>query len=183
VTVVRAAASLRFPAEFTLIGAANPCPCGYAGDASGRCVCSVAEIRGYRSRLSGPLADRIDLHVTVSAVPIRQLADSSNRERSADVRARVEAARDRQRTRYQGLQGSLWNGRVSGRWLARHGQIGTEARDLLTQATERMAVSARAYHRLLRVSRTIADLDDSAVVDPRHVAEALRYRRIELPSE
>src|SRR5205814_1239606 len=114
VTIVRAAASIRFPAQFTLIGAANPCPCGYAGDGTSRCVCTAAEIVKYRARISGPLADRIDLHVNVSAVPVRQFSDQGPREKSADVRCRVEAARVAQRIRYAKMPGDVWNGRVPG---------------------------------------------------------------------
>jgi magnesium chelatase family protein len=176
VTIVRAAASIRFPAQFTLVGATNPCPCGFAGDRSGRCVCSSAEIASYRSRISGPLSDRIDLHVNVSAVPVRQLADATPRERSAIVRERVEHARAIQRRRYAQMPGDVWNGRVPGRWLDRHGQIDPAARELLSAAAERMGVSARSYHRILRVARTIADLDGGLSIESRHIAEAMRYR-------
>jgi magnesium chelatase family protein len=176
VTIVRAAASIRFPAQFTLIGAANPCPCGYAGDGTGRCVCSSAEIVKYRGRVSGPLADRIDLHVNVSAVPIRQFSDAAPRETSAHVRARVECARAAQRSRYCAMTSHTWNGRVAGRWLDRHGHVVASARELLSTAAERMGISARGYHRVLRVARTIADLDGIRGIEARHVAEALRYR-------
>ena len=176
VSIVRAAASIRFPAQFTLIGAANPCPCGYAGDGTGRCVCSSAEIVKYRARISGPLADRIDLHVNVSAVPVRQLSDVSPREKSMTVRRRVESARAAQRVRYTRLSGDVWNGRVPGRWLDRHGCLSSGGRELLSEASERMGVSARSYHRMLRVARTIADLDGERFIDARHVAEAVRYR-------
>jgi magnesium chelatase family protein len=176
VTIVRAAASIRFPAQFTLIGAANPCPCGFAGDQSGRCVCTSAEIVKYRGRISGPLTDRIDLHVNVSAVPVRQLGDVSPREKSMSVRSRVESARAVQRVRYAKLSGDVWNGRVPGRWLDRHGCLSTNGRELLSEASERMGVSARSYHRILRVARTIADLDGERTIDARHVAESVRYR-------
>jgi magnesium chelatase family protein len=176
VTIVRAAASIRFPAQFTLIGAANPCPCGYAGDGTGRCICTSAEIVKYRGRISGPLADRIDLHVNVSAVPVRQLGDISPREKSISVRSRVELARAAQRARYAKMPGDVWNGRVPGRWLDRHGKLVSGARELLAAAAERMGVSARSYHRILRVARTIADLDAERSIDVRHVAEAVRYR-------
>ena len=176
VTIVRAAASVRFPAQFTLIGAMNPCPCGFAGDESGRCVCAPGDILRYRARLSGPLADRIDLHVGVSALPLRQLADARGRESSDAVRARVEAARARQRHRYAHLPGDVWNGSVPGRWLDRHGGLSALAKTLLVTASERMGLSARSYHRALRVARTIADLDGVTTVEAAHVAEALRYR-------
>lgn len=152
------------------------CPCGYAGDGTGRCTCPTSEIVKYRGRVSGPLADRIDLHVNVSAVPIRQFSDSGQRETSAHVRSRVAAARGVQRRRYGAMAGSTWNGRVAGRWLDRHGHVGSGARELLTTATERMGVSARGYHRILRVARTIADLDGVRGIEARHVGEALRYR-------
>jgi magnesium chelatase family protein len=176
VTIVRANAAIRFPAQFTLIGAMNPCPCGFAGDESDRCVCSTSDIVRYRSRLSGPLADRIDLHVNVSAVSLRSFGDSSVRERSAVVRARVEAARDIQRCRYTKLAGDTLNGSVSGRWLDRNGGVTASARDLLATGAERLGVSARSYHRLLRVARTIADLAGSSAIADEHVAEALQFR-------
>ena len=176
VTIVRAAASVRFPAQFTLIGAMNPCPCGFAGHQSGRCVCAPGDVVRYRSRLSGPLADRIDLHVGVSALPLQQLADARGREDSATVRARVEAARARQRDRYARLPGDIWNGSVPGRWLDRKGGLSSKGGQLLVTASEQMGLSARSYHRTLRVARTIADLDGVPRIEARHVAEALRYR-------
>jgi magnesium chelatase family protein len=176
VTIVRAAASIKFPAQFTLVGAMNPCPCGFAGDESGRCVCSSADVTRYRSRLSGPLSDRIDLHVNVAALPLEQLGDSRSREDSATVRARVEAARAVQRKRYARMKGDVWNGSVPGRWLDRHGHVEADARALLASAAQRMGMSARGYHRALRVARTIADLDGVSPVSRGHVAEAIRYR-------
>jgi magnesium chelatase family protein len=181
VTIVRAAAGLRFPAQFTLIGAMNPCPCGFAGDDAGRCVCATTDVLRYRSRLSGPLADRIDLHVTVSALPLVQLGNGASRENSATVRARVEAARQIQSDRYAKMRGNVWNGSIAGRWLDRHGGMVTEARTLLATAAERLRISARGYHRILRVARTIADLDGVSRIETSHVAEALRYRPGDAP--
>ena len=176
VVIARAAGSVRYPARFTLIGAMNPCPCGRAGDPSGRCICSSAEIVRYRSRISGPLADRIDLHVDVSAVPVRLLGTTDVRERSAAVRARVERARARQRLRYQRFGAAMYNGRIPGRWLETETLIDGEARELLATAAERLGFSARGYHRVLRVARTIADLAGEQSVRAHCVAEALRYR-------
>jgi magnesium chelatase family protein len=177
VTIVRAAGSVRFPAQFTLVGAMNPCPCGYAGDESGRCVCAPGDVLRYRGRLSGPLADRIDLHVPVAAVPLGQLGASTFRETSAEVRVRVERGRQIQRGRYGRMKGDIWNGSVPGRWLDRHGGLTAAARDLLVTAAERMGISARGYHRVLRVARTIADLDCVSGIEPAHIAEALRFRQ------
>jgi magnesium chelatase family protein len=146
-------------------------------------VCSAADIAKYRGRLSGPLSDRIDLHVNVTAVPLRWLADAEPRERSADVRTRVEQARRVQRRRYRKMPGDVSNGRVPGRWLDRHGGVATAARELLAAAAERGRLSARSYHRVLRVARTIADLDQTPNVESRHVGEALRYKQIGFSSD
>jgi magnesium chelatase family protein len=174
VTIARAAASLRFPARFALAAAMNPCPCGHAGDPAHPCICPIADVEKYRARLSGPLADRIDLHVHVPPVPLARLAIRDEVLRSTDIRARVEAARATQRERYG--SGDACNARAPGRWLERHGKLEPSARQLLTSAGERLHLSARAFHRVLRVARTIADLDDRATIANAHVAEAIGYR-------
>lgn len=176
VTIARAAGSVRFPARVTLVGAMNPCPCGHAGDGTGRCTCTAADVVRYRARLSGPMADRIDLHVPVRALPVRELAARRAGESSEVVRARVERARARQLRRHAALGGAATNGRVPGRWLATETPVMADARELLASAAERLGLSARGYHRVLRVARTIADLDDADAVAAPHVAEAIRYR-------
>jgi magnesium chelatase family protein len=173
VTIARAQASLRFPARFALAAAMNPCPCGHAGDPAHPCICAAADVLRYRSRLSGPLADRIDLHVSVPAVPLADLSSRSRGDDSATIRSHVERARARQRRRYGG---SGCNARAPGRWLETHGDIEADARRLLTSAGERLHLSARAFHRVLRVARTIADLDGERPVSTIHVAEAMGYR-------
>jgi magnesium chelatase family protein len=178
VVIARASGSVRYPARFTLVGAMNPCPCGRAGDPSQRCTCGTADVLRYRSRLSGPLVDRIDLNVTVKAVPVRQLAAREERESSEVIRARVERARLRQRHRYTPLGWPHANGRAPGRWLQTSCPMDVEAREFLASAAERMGLSARAFHRVMRVARTIADLDDDDVTRLVHVAEALRFRPV-----
>ena len=183
VVVARAARAVRFPSRFALIAASNPCPCGYAGCDDRHCRCSVADLERHRARLSGPLADRIDLHVHVQRVPPSDLATHTPQERSADVRARVIAARERQRARYAHTAGTqplaaLTNATAPVRLIAPAARLEPDARALLVRAADKLTLSARAYHRVLRVARTIADLDDLEVVNRMHVGEALRYRPV-----
>lgn len=176
VVISRAQRSTTFPARFTLVGAMNPCPCGKAGTPEARCICSTADVAKHRGRISGPLADRIDMTVTVPAVPLRALAERTAAESSAAIRARVEMARARQLVRYQRFAAVSCNAHVHGRWLDVHGVVEPSARELLAKAAERLGLSARGYHRVLKVARTIADLDGDEGIHPRHVAEGLHYR-------
>ncbi len=176
VVVARASQSVTFPARFTLIGASNPCPCGRAADPLGACTCSASDIERYNARISGPLADRIDMHVTVGAVALRDLSGASNGDSSPSIRSRVERARATQRTRFARKPGVSCNAYAVGRWLDANTPIHAEARILLQNAAERLCLSARGYHRVLKVARTIADLGELTEVAPSHVAEALRYR-------
>jgi magnesium chelatase family protein len=178
VVIARAAQAVTYPARFTLIGASNPCPCGKAGDPGGGCNCAAIDIERYAARISGPLADRIDMHVNVGAVALRELSGASTGDASVRVRARVELARATQRARYVSRRGVSCNAYASGRWLDTHSEIHAEARSLLQTAAERLNLSARGYHRVLKVARTIADLEVSAGIAPQHIGEALRYRPI-----
>jgi magnesium chelatase family protein len=175
VMVARAALSVAFPARFSLIAAMNPCPCGNFGEPTRVCVCAESAIQKYRSRLSGPLADRIDMHVSLSAVPADMLARPSDGESSSVIRARVERSRAIQRRRYADARGGC-NAQASGRWLLAHGGIERDARSMLTDAMKTLKLSARGFHRVLRVARTIADLAAAEGIASVHVAEALRYR-------
>jgi magnesium chelatase family protein len=179
VVIARASQSVAFPARFTLIGASNPCPCGRAADPLGACNCSVTDVERYNARISGPLADRIDMHVIVGAVAIRDLSGAGNGDSSPSIRSRVERARATQRTRFARKPGVSCNAFAIGRWLDANTPVHTEARTLLQSAAERLGLSARGYHRVLKVARTIADLDDVSEVAPSHIAEALRYRPAE----
>ncbi|ASK98912.1 competence protein [Xanthomonas citri pv. vignicola] len=174
VTIARAARSVDFPARFQLVAAMNPCPCGWAGDGSGRCRCSSDSIRRYRSRISGPLLDRIDLHVEVPRLPPQALRSGNPGEDSASVRARVVAARQRQLAR-----GALPNAQLDQADTDRHCRLQHDDQVLLERAIEHLQLSARSMHRILRVARTIADLDDSADIATRHLTEAIGYRKLD----
>jgi len=173
VTVVRAVAAVRFPARFALVGAANPCPCGYAGDLVRACRCGPEERRRYERKLSGPLMDRVDIFVEVERVGADALGAVGPAEPSAAIRARVTAARERQAAR-----GGV-NARLATGDLAERCEADVAARRILAMATERLGLTARAYHRALRVARTIADLagDDAVMAD--HIEEALGLRYAE----
>jgi magnesium chelatase family protein len=176
VVIARASLSVMFPARFALVAAMNPCPCCYAGHPTRPCTCTFAEIVKYRARLSGALADRIDMHVTLGTVPPSALQHEGGGEISADIRARVERSREMQRRRFRRLSSVSCNAHASGRWLLNHGGVDGQAKAMLAAAMDSLSLSARAYHRVLRVSRTIADLETSDTVSATHVAEALRYR-------
>ena len=176
VIIARAAMSVRFPARFTLVGATNPCPCGRLGDSTGKCTCPPAHIERYARRISGPLADRIDMHVATGAVPISQLGSCGKAEGTVSIRERVVLARRAQTARFARVRGFSCNGHAPGGWIDSHGDIDDSARILLHRAASRLSLSARSYHRVLKVARTIADLDGDSPVLGRHVSEALRYR-------
>lgn len=176
VVIARASQAVSFPARFTLIGASNPCPCGRAADPGGACNCSTADVERYNARISGPLADRIDMHVTVGAVALRELSGAANGDSSGSIRSRVERARSSQRERFAKTPLISCNAHAIGRWIDAHTPVHPAARTLLQTAAERLALSARGYHRVLKVARTIADLDSVKEVGATHIAEALRYR-------
>ncbi|MFA5186277.1 MAG: YifB family Mg chelatase-like AAA ATPase [Patescibacteria group bacterium] len=177
VTVARAQGTISFPARFLLVAAMNPCPCGYATDPDRACICSQIQIERYRKRISGPLMDRIDLAIEVPKVPTEKLTDLEPGETSADIRGRVQAARDLQTARYEKFPAKT-NAELSSDMVRRLIQPSTEAKDILRQAVERFKLSARAYFRVLKVSRTIADLEACDKVEAKHVAEALQYRQV-----
>ena len=174
VAISRAARQAEFPAHFQLIAAMNPCPCGYLGHYSGRCRCTPDQVARYRRKLSGPLLDRIDVQIEVPSLRDDELTRLSEGESSARVRGRVQAAYTRQLER----QGKP-NSRLAPREIDRHCRIGNDAAALLKQAIARINLSARAYHRVLKLARTIADLAGEASVGVAHVAEAIQYRRLD----
>ena len=178
VTISRVSASLSYPCSIMLVAAMNPCPCGYYGHPTRRCTCSPQAVRRYLSKVSGPLLDRIDLHIEVPPVEYDQLAAKAKGESSAAIRQRVNAARAVQRARFAGT-GVLSNARIPTSRLKDYCPLTPAANALLKGAFERMGLSARAYDRLLKVARTIADLAGSEVIDTPHIAEAIQYRSLD----
>lgn len=176
VTLSRSRFCVRYPARFILIAAMNPCPCGHWGDGTDRCTCDPALVARYRSRVSGPLLDRVDLHLAVPAVPVEELTDLEPGESSASVRERVVQARAIQRERLAGVDGVYANGQMGVRALRRHCRPSPSLVRMLQRALDGMGLSARAYHRILKVARTVADLEGAADLEEHHVAEAIQYR-------
>ena len=179
VSISRAASSLSYPARFMLAAAMNPCPCGYWGDTVRPCTCGPMQVERYRSRVSGPLMDRIDIHLEVPAVPYRDLSNERSGEPSAAIRARVNRARVRQQERFAARRGIFANAHMTPRDLRRFCKVSAQADALLRTAIARLKLSARAYHRILKIARTIADLADVSDIAAVHVSEAVQYRSLD----
>ena len=178
VTVSRVAGSCRYPSRFMLVCAMNPCKCGYFGQPGGRCTCPDASVRAYRKRISGPLLDRIDLHISVPAVPYEDLRERTPAEPSSAIRERVNAARAIQRRRFEGTELHC-NAQLTPELLRETCRLEPAAQDLLRDAFDKLGLSARSYDRILRVARTIADLAGGGDIALTHVAEAIQYRTLD----
>ena len=180
VTISRARYNVSYPANFMLVAAMNPCPCGYYTDPHRECTCSPAQIQRYLSRVSGPILDRIDIHVDVPAVQYRELSSpAGNQESTASIRKRVNIARARQKERYSGMDGMYANAQLSPRDISRYCALDNDGESILKRAIDSFGFSARAYHRILKVARTIADLEGMTCIAARHISEAVQYRTLD----
>jgi magnesium chelatase family protein len=175
IIISRINGSLKFPARFILVAAQNPCPCGYSGDPERMCRCSAWQIARYQQKISGPLLDRIDLQLTVPRVKVDELVSVRTAEPSVTIRSRVISARSRQQKRFQGA-GIITNSEMGQTLIEQYCRLDDSAADLLKSALSRMQLSARSYSRVLKISRTIADLEAVDTIASSHIAEALQYR-------
>jgi magnesium chelatase family protein len=175
VVVSRAASTVRFPANFMLIAAMNPCPCGYLTDPDKNCQCSPSQVINYRKRLSGPLLDRIDLHLEVPRLNYEKLTSTQESENSEKIRERVELGREIQRRRFKDLSFKL-NSQMGPKQIEKFCPLDEASKQLLKQAVDKLQLSGRAYHRILKLARTIADLSNQELIKPEHISEALQYR-------
>jgi magnesium chelatase family protein len=179
VTISRATSSLSFPARFILIIAFNPCPCGYLGDMKHNCRCTPAQVQRYENRLSGPLLDRIDMHLEVPSVPYKEMSGGSSGDSSAEIKARVEQARAVQKKRFANRRNFHCNGQMTPKDMKKFCCLDKDSEKLLENAVERLGLSARSYHRIMKIGRTIADLDGTEPLQAKHIAEAIQYRRLD----
>jgi magnesium chelatase family protein len=176
VTISRAAMTLTYPARFLFVAAMNPCPCGHAGDPNRACCCPPMSVQRYLGRISGPLLDRMDIHLSVPPVAYADLASRTPAESSAVIRARVESARQRQLERFRDVPGLYANAHMGPREIARYVRITPDTEAVLKRAIEKLGLSARAYHRVLKLALTLSDLAGDEGIGPGHVAEAVQYR-------
>ena len=182
VTISRAKMTIDYPASFMLVAAMNPCPCGYYNHPTVECTCPAGAVKKYMNKISGPLLDRIDLHIEVTPVPVSQLNNMQQGESSAVIRERVVAARAIQTARFAGHPGVHCNAQMTSKLTREHCALTDECRSIIETAMNRLGLSARAYDRILRVSRTIADLEGSPVIQPHHLQEAITYRSLDRDS-
>jgi magnesium chelatase family protein len=178
VTISRAHVAITFPARFMLIAAMNPCPCGYRGDVKHECICSRQTIERYWAKISGPLLDRIDIHIEVPSVEWRDLTSKQDSEASEDIRNRVNQARKIQLSRLT-RYGIFSNSQMKSALIRKYCALDQDSLNFLEKVVERLGLSARAYHRILKIARTIADLDGSDDIRPNHVSEAIQYRSLD----
>jgi magnesium chelatase family protein len=178
VTISRAATSLTYPSRFMLVAAMNPCPCGYYSDPNNECTCTVPQIQRYRSKISGPLMDRIDIHIEVPAVKYRDLASRDAGETSREIKTRVDRGRKVQLDRFEGMK-IYCNAQMTNRHIKKFCQIDETSQRLLELAIDKFGLSARAYTRILKVARTIADLEGQENIQPAHLSEAIQYRSLD----
>jgi magnesium chelatase family protein len=178
VTIARALNSTTFPADFMLVAALNPCPCGYRGDPRRGCNCTGPQVEKYLAKISGPLLDRIDIHIEVPAVPFKELSTDRSGTSSTDMRAQVESARTVQRARFAKSR-TRYNATMSTREIRQHCKLDEECFNLLKASVNELGLSARAHDKVLRVARTIADLDGAEKILPAHISEAVNYRMLD----
>lgn len=179
VTIARVNATLTYPSNTMLIAAMNPCKCGYYGDGTDRCTCSESSIKQYLGKISGPLLDRIDLHIEVPAVKYRELTDTTPAESSADIKKRVEKARDIQKMRYKDHKGIYCNAQMTEKMVSEFCKLGPDEENLLKQAFDSLGLSARAHNRILKVARTIADLKGEENIKSEHITQAIFFRSLD----
>jgi len=179
VTISRAKVAVDFPASFMLIASMNPCPCGYYNHPEKECTCPPGAVQKYLNKISGPLLDRIDLHVEVTPVAFSELSSQKNGENSTHIRDRVIRAREKQAERFKDNPGTYANAQMSSKLLKEICVIDKVGQNLLKAAMEKLNLSARAYDRILKVARTIADLANSETIKPEHLAEAIQYRSLD----
>ena len=179
ITISRAKYTIEYPCSFMFVASMNPCPCGYYGDPTHQCVCTPGQIQRYMNRISGPLLDRMDLHIEVPVVPFNQLSQMQPGESSEVIRARVIAARKRQEERFATFKGVYCNAQMTERMIHQFCQPDEQSLEMLRTAMDRLHLSARAYNRILKVARTIADLAGTERIQSVHIAEAIGYRNLD----